>query len=345
MDPAQLIPTPDTLPVAWPWLRALLIPCFAVHLLFMNALLGTAVVGWGHVVTPGGRELAGGISRKLPFYAAFTINFGVAALLFMQALYGHFFYASSILMAVWWLSVLVLVAAAYGTTYWIELKFERSTGGIALIWTVMVACLLLVAFVFTSNMTLMQNPAGWPRYFQAPGGTLWTGEDPTLLPRYFHFVAASVAVGGLVLAVINRNLSVERAAGYMRWFTVATALQLVFGGWLFVALPSEIRLAFMGGNTRATAFFAMALAGFLAAMAFGSRRRLWPSVGALLFTVAAMVLVRDALRDLYLAPYFTPDKLTVHPQYSPLVVFGFFVALGAAVVWYLVQLYYGRSNR
>ena len=127
MNPAQFIPTPDTLPVTWPWFKALLIPCFMVHLLFMNALLGTAVLGWVHVLAPRGRETAGTISRKLPFYAAFTINFGVAALLFMQVLYGHLFYTSSILMAVWWLSALALLAAAYGAAYWIEFRFDSDS--------------------------------------------------------------------------------------------------------------------------------------------------------------------------------------------------------------------------
>lgn len=340
MDPAALVPTADTIPVAWPWFRALLIPCFAVHLLFMNALLGTAIIGWiGTLRRPAANsEETLGISKTLPFYMAFTINFGVAALLFMQVLYGHFFYTSSILMAVWWLSALALILAAYGAAYWIELRFAGLGNSRILIWTLMVTALLSVGFVFVNNLTLMQDPEAWPRYFTAPGGTLWHWADATLIPRYLHFVTASVAVGGLALAILNRRRP-ERAAVFMNWFTAATAVQFVFGGWFFVTLTPAVRPALMGGDPTATAFFAAALLGVLATLVCGLKQRIWPATVAVVFTVLAMVLVRDEVRALYLAPYFSADDLIIRPQYSPLVVFGLFVVLGIAAVVYMVRLY------
>jgi hypothetical protein len=341
MEPRQLIPAAETISVAWPWFKALLIPCFAVHLIFMNALLGTAVIGWVHLLrfrTPG-LETPRGIGRRLPFFMAFTINFGVAALLFMQVLYGHLFYTSSILMAVWWLSALALVLMVYGAAYWIDFKFDGLGRGRILIWTVMVAGLLLVGFTFASNMTLMLDPGSWGRYFQDPSGKLWHWDDPTLPPRYLHFVTASVAVGGLVLAVVNRNRPAEDKAGFMQWFTAATALQAIIGGWFFIALPAPVRQALMGGDTQASVLFGLALLGFLLTLAFGIKQLIWPSAGAVLFTVLTMVLVRDAVRTLYLAPYFSVEQLAVRPQYSPLLVFGIFVVLGIAAVGYLVRLY------
>ena len=342
MDPALLIPNPDTLPVPWPWFKALLIPCFAVHLLFMNALLGSGIIGWTHVLRSRDQdqETARRVSKNLPFHMAFTINFGVAALLFMQVLYGHLFYTSSILMAVWWLSALALVLMAYGAAYWIDFKFDYPAGRRNLTWTLMVAALLLVGFVFVNNLTLMQDPGAWPRYFQAPGGTLLHWEDATLIPRYLHFVAASVAVGGLALAVLDHHRSAERAAAYLRWFTVATALQLFIGGWFFMALPPTLRLAMMGGDALASVLFAVALLGFLSTLAFGIKQRLWPSVGTALFTVLAMVLVRDIVRTMYVAPYFDVGRLTVQPQYSPMAVFGLFLVLGVVSIGYMVRLYF-----
>jgi hypothetical protein len=341
MDPAPLIPAADTLPVAWPWFKALLISCFTVHLLFMNALLGTAIIGWIHNLGSRNQspETARRVSKTLPLFMAFAINFGVAALLFMQVLFGHFFYTSSILMAVWWLSALALVLMVYGAAYWIDFKFEGLGRRRTLVWTLMVAALLLVAFVFVNNLTLMQDPGAWPRYFQAPGGTLLHLNDPTLIPRYLHFVTASVAVGGLVLALLNRQGPAERAAGCMHWFTVATGLQLIIGGWLFVTLPPSVRLALMGGNPRATAIFAAALLGFLLTLAFGHRQRIWPSAGAAILTVLAMVVVRDTVRAIYLAPYFSVEHLTAQPQYSPMLVFGVFAVSALVAVFYMVRLY------
>ena len=39
-----LIPSPDTLPVAWSWLQGLLMLVFPLHLLLMNAMLGFAAI-------------------------------------------------------------------------------------------------------------------------------------------------------------------------------------------------------------------------------------------------------------------------------------------------------------
>ena len=39
-----LIPSPDTLPVAWIWLQGLLMLMFPLHLLLMNAMLGFTAV-------------------------------------------------------------------------------------------------------------------------------------------------------------------------------------------------------------------------------------------------------------------------------------------------------------
>ena len=89
----------------------------------------------------------------------------------------------------------------------------------------------------------------------------------------------------------------------------------------------------------ATGFFGAALIGVLSALACGLKQWVRPAAGAVLFTVTAMVLVRDSVRSLYLAPYFSPDILSVHPQYAPMIVFGLFVCLGIAAVTYLVRLY------
>jgi hypothetical protein len=254
-------------------------------------------------------------------------------------LYGHFFYTSSILMAVWWLSALALLLTAYAAAYWIDFRFPRSGSLRRGIWTVMVAALLMVAFIFVNNITLMQDPGAWPAYFRNPHGTIWHWRDPSLIPRYLHFMTASVAVGALVLALLHRRGNADRIAGEMAWFTSATALQLLLGGWFFLSLAPAVRLALIGGNKTATAFFAAALAGALAALAFGLKQRVRPAAGAVLFTVTAMVLVRDSVRTLYLAPYFSPENVRVHPQYSPMMVFGLFVVLGIVTVVYLVRLY------
>jgi hypothetical protein len=56
-----------------------------------------------------------------------------------------------------------------------------------------------------------------------------------------------------------------------------------------------------------------------------------------------MVLVRDTVRTLYLAPYFTVENLTVRIQYTPLLLFAIFVVLGIAAVGYMMKLWQGAK--
>lgn len=347
MDPKTLIPSPDTLPVAWPWFKALLISTFTIHLIFMNALLGTGIIGW--ISSFGSMNQDTGIprsiSRKLPFHMAFAINFGVAALLFMQVLYGHLFYSSSILMAQWWLGALGLVLAAYVTAYWLDFRFDRLGALRVGLFALMVICLLMVAFVFVNNVTLMADPSSWPRYFSNPGGTLLHWDDPTLVPRYLHFVAASVAVGGLLLALLHRRSAPGKASHGMRWFTAATAVQFVIGGWFFLSLPQPIRLDFMGGDRWATAVLAVAMLGVWSALFFGIKQKILPAAWATGFTVVGMVLVRDVVRSAYLKPYFSVEQLPAHNELSPLVVFGIFVIIGISAVVYMLKLWKGAAPK
>ncbi len=343
MDPKQLIPLPDTIPAGWMWFKLLLIPCFAVHLIFMNALLGSSLIGCVHALRfkTNGPRIAEAISQKLPFYMAFTVNFGVAALLFMQVLYGHLFYTSSILMGVWWLSVLAFVLIAYAAIYRLDFRFETSGSMRPLLYAMIALCLLWVGFVFVNNLTMMVNPASWSLYFAKPGGFLLHWSDPTLIPRYLHFVTASIAVGGLVLALM-RSAPADINAG-LQWFTVATAAQFIIGGWFFMMLPKHIRLALMGGNQYASICLAVSLLGVLVALYFGIKQMLRPAVWATVFTIIGMVLVRDAVRTLYLEPYFQVEQLAVRTQYTPILLFGIFVILGIAAVAYMAKLWRGAE--
>ena len=104
----EYIPTPDTIPVAWGYFQFLLLLTFPLHVLLMNAMLGSGIIA---LVNSFGRDgdavqWERQNSRRLPFLIAFTVNMGVPPFLFIQTLYGQFIYTSSILMAVFWLSII-----------------------------------------------------------------------------------------------------------------------------------------------------------------------------------------------------------------------------------------------
>jgi hypothetical protein len=346
MDPSRLIPVPDPIPVPWGWFQFLLMLTFVLHLLFMNTMLGTGIIAvFYHLKRPETEPTpAKDISRQLPYTIAFTVNMGVAPLLFMQVIYGHFFYVSSVLMAVYWMSVIGLLIIAYYSAYIYDFKYEALGASRALFICTTVLILLFIGFLFTNNLTLMLHPETWNAYFETRGGTLLNLSDSTLIPRYLHFVTASIAVGGLFIAVQagfdRRKTDEERGARInagMGWFSYATVAQIIVGLWFLMALPTEIMLLFMGKSLSATMIFLAGLAGTLFSLVFGFRKRPVPAAISVMATVVFMVLMRDLVRRAYLDPYFSVSSLKVIPQYSPLVLFLCSLVIGLAVVWFILK--------
>jgi hypothetical protein len=274
---------------------------------------------------------------------AFTVNFGVAPLLFLQVLYGHLIYTSSILMAVYWLSVVFIIIAAYYFLYIFQYKYETWIKGRTVFLGSAVVLILVVAFFFVNNMVLMTTPENWAGYFADRSGTLLPLTDPTLVPRYLHFVTASVAVGGLFLALCAKwktsdPQALERVDRGMKWFAYATCAQLVFGTWYLISLPREIMLFFMGGNALATILLlaGLALVGLL--LVFGFQKKVWAALYTLIGTMAVMALMRDMVRTAYLKGYFHPSQMEVKAEYGPMILFAVSLAVGLVVVVYMLKL-------
>jgi len=349
MQPGALIPVPDPIPVHWAVPEALMLATFVVHILLMNAFFGTAMLSlaqtlWGRDDSPGLHAIA----RLMPTSTALTVNAGVAPLLFMQVLYGHFFYLSDIMMAFWWFSVIGLVILAYYGGYLWDFRFHRlGRGGRTLVLSFLVAVLFLISFIFTNNFTLMLTPQRWGMYFANPGGTLLNLGEPTLFPRWLHFVTAALALGGLTQAVLwtikaKRGADAAYAEGRIRQgmkvFAGFTLLQTLVGTWFFVTLPNEVAARFLGGHGLSTAVFLLALASVALSLYSGFKGHVCRAVLSALLTVVLMAGVRELVRIGYLAPYFFPADLPMRPQYGPLFLFLAVLAVGVAVlVWVLRQ--------
>lgn len=334
-----LVPTPDVIPVAWGWFQFLLLLTFPLHLLCMNAMVGSAGIALYARLRPEepSQRLAHELAKLLPFLVAFTVNFGVAPLLFNQVLYGHFLYVSSVLMAVFWLGVIPLLILVYYALYLYDFRFNRPgpAGTLLLAFALLGFC--AIAFVFTNNMTLMLDPLKWSAYFRNDGGTLLNLQDPTLIPRFLHFLVGALAVGGLAVAIFGQvkqrsdaelgTLAIRLGLHTFSWLTLA---QLLVGVWFLAALPRRIMLLFLGGDRLATALFAAALLLALVALVAGFRNRVALAAGTAAGLVVLMSMVRAYVRTGFQDPYFAPDQLTVVPQYGPMILF-FVTLLGGLV--------------
>ncbi len=253
MIPASLIPMAEPIPVPWAWFDVLLILTFTAHILFMNALLGSAAIGLVRAVR-GNNGLMHDVGQKLPPLLALTINMGVAPLLFLQVNYGHFDYVSSVLMGGWWLGVIAALLFSYYGFYAYKFKYDAmSPGKRNTLFVLSLAGLLYVGFMLTNNTTLMLLPEAWTQYFDDHGAAFLNWSDPTIFPRFLHFMLGALAIGGLFVALLGQWRNVDEYVNSgMAWLTRATLVNLAVGMWFLIALPRDIMLGFMGGNLPAT---------------------------------------------------------------------------------------------
>ncbi|MCP4668598.1 MAG: hypothetical protein GY849_19825, partial [Deltaproteobacteria bacterium] len=182
-------------------------------------------------------------------------------------------------------------------------------------------------------------------YFQRPGGTLLNLSDPTLIPRYLHFVTASLAVGGLSLALFgrfNRSGGMERQRERihlgLNWFCYATMAQMIVGLWFLMALPSSTMGLFLGESTPHAIVLLTGVAGAVLSLVFGFKKRVIPTAISLVGTVVLMALMRELVRKAYLGPYFSLSSLKVVPQYSPLIMFLCSFVVGLSVAGFILWL-------
>ena len=203
------IPGLDPLPLPGPaWLlRALLTLTFFLHLLFMNFVLGGSLLAavdrlrGRDPARPHHRALSAWLAGLMPVSVAAAVTFGVAPLLFVQALYGRLFFTGSVIMAWFWLAVIPLLIVAYYGTYFLAFRGDRpGRSPLAVSW-ISAVFFLAIAFLYSNNMTLMLRPDLFAaKYLESGTGLTLNLGDPTLYPRFLHMLLGAVAVAGMAVA-------------------------------------------------------------------------------------------------------------------------------------------------
>lgn len=348
-----LIPTPDAIPTSWGYFQFFLLLTFPLHLFFMNSLIGASGVAlYSHLKgDQDSRALAYELARVIPLLVAMTVNFGVPPLLFVQVLYGHLFYSSSILMGAFWILIIPILLTAYYATYWYDFKFAALGRAGIMVLGVAYLLFLLTGFFLSNNMTLMLQPERWSVYLDDASGTLLNTGDVSLWPRYLHFMVGGSAIGGLFVALYGRFLgrskpelgSLATRLG-LKLFWMLTLVQLIVGVWFLLALPRPLMLLFMGGIPLATASFIAAL--LLAALALFAawRQRLVLATVAAALLVYCMSFMRDFLRGGYLADIFSLRDLVLVPHYSPLLLFLASLVIGLSLVAWMIRAAFTRCG-
>ncbi len=349
------IPTPDPMPLPGPvWLMmTLLLVTFLLHIIAMNLTVGgTAIAAMGAARRKrdalAGR-LAGDLLAVLPFSLAFTITLGVAALLFVQVLYGNLLYASSILIGAFWIAVVPMLIVAYYGLYYSKSRPGRWSG----IWLSLLL-LLAIGFIYVNNFTLMLSPQHWlAMYRHSSAGLNLNWSDPSLAPRYLHFMLGAFAIAGLmVFAAGVWKRSTEYGQWMLlhgaQWFVVPTVLNYVVGMWFLLSLPRTVLIDLFTGSPLAASLIGIGMLLPLAAIAHvvlaaKTEKTLLHArlaILATLLTLIVMVAVRQIVRTGYVAPYVHLDQLAVRSQWSVIGLFLVLFVAGLGVLYLMVLKVY-----
>ncbi len=241
------IPTPDPMPLPGPvWLMmVLLLVTFLLHLIAMNLTAGGTAIAAMCAARRKRDAFAGRLAddllRILPFSLAFTITLGVAALLFVQVLYGNLLYASSILIGAFWAAVIPTLIVAYYGLYYSKSHPSRS----GWLW-LSLFLMLAIGFVYVNNFTLMLSPQRWlAMYRHSAAGLNLNWGDPSLIPRYLHFMLGAFAIAGLIVFAAGVWKRSTEYGQWMllhgsQWFVVPTVLNYAVGMWFLLALPRTV---------------------------------------------------------------------------------------------------------
>ncbi len=336
-----IIPNADSIPVHWLWFEVLLIFTFFIHMILMNFLLGGSLLTVWDLIRG---KLEKRASGSIPTLIALTVNFGVPPLLFVQLLYGHLFYSSSVMLAVPWIVVIpVLILAYYGAYIFVK-KSEKAPGWSRGALVVTSLFLLYIAFIFVNNNALAIRPGRWGLYFENPGGRNLNLGEPTLWPRYLHFVLSALAIGALGRAIAYRYSKIEEGEKEpqirrnLRIFGWITLIQMGIGTWFWLSMPPAVWKTFMGGSLFATILMVLGWLGSLLVLHSSFTGRLTASMILGGFQVLIMVLIRDLARGAYLEGIFRPSDLENVGEVSPLIAFLIVFAIGVLAIFYMIRL-------
>ena len=362
--PDQLpIPNPDVIPVPGDisMILFLLYLTFFIHVVLMNTLLGGTFLTFvsemmakfssdeqkriQHI------QLSEKLGHILPFLVSMTITFGIAPLLFVQGIYGQFFYTSSVLMATVWLSVVLLILIGYYSLYFYTRGFEKYKNRRYIFISISMVMFATVAFIYVNNITLMQTPQKWLAIYTNTHGSGWylNTDESTLLPRYVHIGLSAIAVSGLLVLYLGMREKTNEALKQFAirwgasWFVVTTVLQLGVGFWFYYAIPENLRSIFSEGTPGILfqSSHVLFLIGIvcIALSALGKHKNITAGMGivAVLIGILEKIINRDQLRQAYLREVnWSFDVLKTAPQYDVITLF--FISLLAGVgllVWIL----------
>jgi hypothetical protein len=317
------------------------------------------------------RRFAGRLLRQMPIVVAFGINLGVVPLLFVQTAYFKVFYPATILMAWFWLAIIVLLIPAYYGVYayaWglhngvrsLE-RWRVAAGWIAAIF------FITIGFLMSNGLSLMDHVARWAElwnhnsYHGAALGTALNVGDPKLWPRWLLMFGLAMETTAAWIIVDTFWLVRPTAdAAYRRWaigfartlYTVGTIWFATAGTWyVFGTWSSEVRTEMFSGPMVLLTLAAAGSCGlpWLLLMTGGldSKPKGTAALVALcqFGVLGANAASRQVVQNANLRPFVDVASQPIAPQWGPMAMFLIVFILGLAVIgWMIAQVIKSRPS-
>lgn len=314
-----------------------------------------------------GRLFAGRLLRQMPIIVAVGINFGIVPLLFIQLSYYKVFYPATILMAWFWLAIIMLLIPAYYGVYAYAWGIRNGAKEIALWRRVSGWCaallFLCIGFLFANGLSLMDHVDRWSALFAAHStagaatGTALNVGDSTFWPRLllmFGLALGTTAVWVLVDAeFLARGTTDDR---YRQWawgfarklYTFGMVWVAAAGAWyVFGTWSPELRKTMFEwpllSLTIATAvapglpWLLMMSAGLCSEKRATTASVAICQVGVLGVNAASRQIVQNL--NLNMQASFNVSAQPIDVQWSPLAMFLIAFVIGLCVVgWMLAQI-------
>lgn len=346
----NIIPNPDPLPVAAGWFQFLSHLTYYLHLISVGIMFSIAIsMAVGYFKGKSEENWLGfgkEMGHLLPFTIAFAVNMGVAPLLFIQVLYGNFFYTSSTLIGTNWILLIVILILGYYAAYWISFRKSGNPGTKRFLSLFVSLVLAWTGFILVNVNTLMMRPAEWKSYFSHMGGFQLNTGDPSMLSRYIFYIFFLLAIGGLFIALYSKIKFGDKnskpwiaygssLSGYSSFLTLPSLILYMR------VLPDNISEVFVGGDTVWTivsvfCFFGIIVTGYLAL-----KRKIVHASVVMGINLMIFVILRDKVRSLFLEPFSEKfSTVGTNTQYGVMILF--FVTLVAGlglIIWLLRKTY------
>ncbi|MCX8031492.1 MAG: hypothetical protein N3A59_07960 [Thermodesulfovibrionales bacterium] len=346
MKTPSLLPYPENITAPVEILIFLEQLFFLIHILLINSILGISIIllyKWGN--TEDFFLINKLLSKKIPIFFALAINMAIPAFLFIQVVFGHLLYSSSILMGKYWIFVIPLLIIAYYSSYFHNKKFDKSPyARYALALVVLIV--FYIAFMIVNNLTMMEMPERWSEYFTKRDGTVLPLNERSVYPRFLHFISASVAVGGILYSLYFKFTSSleDKIKEGLKIFTYATTIQIIVGFWFLLSLPKETMFKFMGDDLLATTVMFLGITFTLLSVVLALKGKLIGTTILLLLTMVTMLINRYNLRIFRLQDSFSVYELKLLPQWDVFIIFLLILLIGLGILLYMFKVAFSKNK-